>query len=879
LISTAAMLHGGSARFERLLAQLSEEHDLELKILQETNRQLQEEIRSLKSLPQETARPALREVGLAVDPPDRPNLELEIEKLRDETAAAADSFAFSSPSPSQSLRIGGAETTAVELTVYSVQGLPDALIQKGGGGPSTISKCRISTNIGLQIKATEWTALNQEPGRPGECHDSSLWGAVWGPHGASMSCFAQVDDLPDKLELNLEINGYGHSVAIALVEVNADKQLWKLDNGGHVEAKVLVTRPRRRSMSGFSQASGEPAANTSRGSKTRRSSLQSCVAVDLPPMLTSRTENGSSLLTRLEKQFDIEDAGAKVIMPNDLLAAMKTSRKTQTTMPQLPTLLNTEELEEVIMELRRIHQTIFEKGPRTSLQGKAHQAFQPVISWKAFQECLLVEDLPSFASGRVALNLFAVQQALLGDAVPTTGATKALLTAYEDVQKPSKPTSRWVSVVSGMSTAAIILSFVLMGLSLDNWPDWAGWMVFEALFASIFVLEIVVKCVVLGPGSYFCGAERWWNWLDVGLTLAAVLDLFLNLIFQNSSRAKIILVLRGLRLARVARLAKLINMPLLQELANIVSGFLISVRSLFWVVVTLSVVVYVCALALRSLVQSFAHPDTTEKCGSGDDLDMSSDNVPLGCGRSLTMIFSNGFGLRFDILYAFSMVCVLFGLFNIITAIFVEATLNGLKETETQRKYAKAYETSYMTEQLAKLVVCVASQTQMMRSRKTIRGLNSDESSDEDEPGAQGGEIYLSEEEFNHVIRSPEVRQLLDSLDVVVEPRPGVFDAFNAEEDGAVSMSEIVSGLMRLRGDLNKVDIVITQMALENLHKKQVALMSQMSALQDGHARVWQVVEKASESVAVGTRLSEHIAKGVRRLSGELEIQESVTLK
>ena len=39
----------------------------------------------------------------------------------------------------------------------------------------------------------------------------------------------------------------------------------------------------------------------------------------------------------------------------------------------------------------------------------------------------------------------------------------------------------------------------------------------------------------------------------------------------------------------------------------------------------------VCVLALRSLVQSFAHPDTTEKCGSGDDLDMSSDNVPLGC--------------------------------------------------------------------------------------------------------------------------------------------------------------------------------------------------------------------------------------------------------
>ncbi|CAE7266570.1 unnamed protein product [Symbiodinium natans] len=458
------------------------------------------------------------------------------------------------------------------------------------------------------------------------------------------------------------------------------------------------------------------------------------------------------ILQGLEKQFDVDDAAAaaKVIMPNDLNAAMKTFRKA---VPQLQSPLNNEELEEVIMELRRIHSMVFEKCTRNS-QGKAHLAFQPVISWKAFQECLLLEDLPSYSAGRVALNLFAVQQALLGDAIPTTGATKALLTAYQEAQKPSKPKTRWVSVVSFMSTASIILSFALMGLSLDNWPDWVGWMIFEAVFATVFVLEIVVKCVVLSPREYACGSDRYWNWLDVGLTLVAVIELFLNIIFQNASRAKIILILRGLRLARVARLAKLINMPLLQELANIVSGFLISVKSLFWVVMTLSVVVYVCALALRSLVQSFADPDTLEKCGSADNVDMDADALGPECpyrgklhliygdeycgnvsrcmfsifrcmigdctsagGRSLTMIFSNGFGLRFDILYAFSMVCVLFGLFNIITAIFVEATLNGLKETETQRKYAKAYETSYMTEQLAKLVVCVASQTEMMRAR------------------------------------------------------------------------------------------------------------------------------------------------------------------
>ena len=42
---------------------------------------------------------------------------------------------------------------------------------------------------------------------------------------------------------------------------------------------------------------------------------------------------------------------------------------------------------------------------------------------------------------------------------------------------------------------------------------------------------------------------------------------------------------------------------------------------------------------------------------------------------------------------------------------------NGLKENEVQRRYAKAYETNYMTEQLAKLVMTVSTQVQKLRSR------------------------------------------------------------------------------------------------------------------------------------------------------------------
>ena len=81
-------------------------------------------------------------------------------------------------------------------------------------------------------------------------------------------------------------------------------------------------------------------------------------------------------------------------------------------------------------------------------------------------------------------------------------------------------------------------------------------------------------------------------------------------------------------------------------------------------------------------------------------------------------------------------------------------------------------------------------------------------------------ELFMTEEEFLRLIRKNEVQQLLCDMDVNVEPREGIFAAFSTEEDGTVSMSEIVSGLMRLRGDLSKVDMAITQSELENLQRQ-----------------------------------------------------------
>mmetsp|Transcript_54126 Transcript_54126/g.97728 ORF Transcript_54126/g.97728 Transcript_54126/m.97728 type:complete len:885 (+) Transcript_54126:74-2728(+) len=840
-------------QIQRLLVQLQEEHAKEVDDLRGELRQLQEA--SLES-PQSPCSPVFQipeHVSPQEDIYDNEGNELpELDSLRSAAAAfSAPPLVTQTTQPldlddkvagrSTALSLDGfgeadTEISQVRAIIYALHGLPASLLQ----GAHHPAQCAVAIKTETVENSTPAVPLQEEtPAIPGQFpQPPSSWKAEFEEGGVDVMLQLPAP-LPEQVMLEIRLEGCDASITSGVLTLNAQRQNWILFGGGSVDAEIVVEK-------------------TETPMQKRRAS-------------TVRDR----IIEKLEMLFCVADPAAKVVMPNDVFAAIRASRNKKSA--QLTSSLGAEDMEEVVLELKRIHQKAIDK------QRKPKQtATQPVIAWKQFVDCIMLEELPKYSAGPVALNLFIVQQAILGDDMPSTGTSGALLLAYEKVRKPISRSQKWINAVSALSTAAIIISFLFLGLSLDVDPDWLGWIVFDGFFAAIFVLEVVVKTYVLTPRGYFCGRDSVWNLFDVTLSAVAVGETAISILFATAgSEMKAALALRGLRLARMARLAKLMRMPLLEELANIISGFVISVRSLFWVMVTLMLVVYVLALGMRATVQTVSN-GAMSTCGAGDLIDLDSQvlkeahgggppecklyhvygeefcgSVP-GCmftifrcmigectstaGRSLTMVFSDAFGVRFDIFYSAAMVVVLFGLFNIITAIFVEATLNGLKENETQRRYAKAYESSYMTEQLAKLVMVLTSQVQKMRSRtSTLPGLlqdtmlqgaiagfsmGSSESPAATSAALHSEEIFLSEEEFNQLIRMPDVRMLLNELDVSVEPRPGVFEAFNTDPDGTVSISELVSGLMRLRGDLHKVDLVIAQMTLDNLQKQVEELRS-----------------------------------------------------
>jgi len=389
-------------------------------------------------------------------------------------------------------------------------------------------------------------------------------------------------------------------------------------------------------------------------------------------------------------------------------------------------------------------------------------------------------------------------------------------------------------------SVAVITSLITYGLSLDWEPSWDGWFLLQALCTLVFVTELVIKLWLLGAATYFCQkGDRWWNWTDTSITCVSVFDLCiyaLSSTTDTATAARISLVLRTLRLVRIVRLVKLLRLPLFHELGSMLTGLLIGLPWLVWVCCLLVVVIFSAALFLRQAVGprgDECHKGCTGECfdDNADEIAMLSD-LPSTCklhylygeeyfgtvgksmftvfrcmigdcttrtGRALAAELSSGFGARFDLAYSLGMVAAIFGLFNVITALFVESTLSALKYNELQRKKARQYETHWVQQKLEILIERIALLQRGTRARNWAASL------------------ALSEDDLREVLEDKVVRDVLHDIDVNVDMDSSVYEMFEWDASGKVGLSEFVTTIMKLRGDLQKTDMVATWVALRSL--------------------------------------------------------------
>merc|ERR1719235_286342 len=73
-------------------------------------------------------------------------------------------------------------------------------------------------------------------------------------------------------------------------------------------------------------------------------------------------------------------------------------------------------------------------------------------------------------------------------------------------------------------------------------------------------------------------------------------------------------------------------------------------------------------------------------------------------------------------------------------------------------------------------------------------------------------ERVVTREVFSEWLRDPEILGLLEEVEVETSTKFELFDALDVDGGGELSVDELVSGLMKLRGPVSKNDIVATRL-------------------------------------------------------------------
>jgi hypothetical protein len=261
-------------------------------------------------------------------------------------------------------------------------------------------------------------------------------------------------------------------------------------------------------------------------------------------------------------------------------------------------------------------------------------------------------------------------------------------------------------------------------------------------------------------------------------------------------------------------------------------GLVCGISTLGWAMVVFVLFIYLVALMCReTLGPTKEKPSAPNEHLSPEETEFYFETVP----HSMFTVFRCSFGdctskggtslfepiamerPWWGVLYALFTFAIVIGLFNVISAIFVESTLsyaNGQASEKLQQRLdsPKLWAVN-VTQVLTRL---------LMKKHPDVLGVSNLEKGD-----ISGVVIdTLVTEEFDkkmveHAARNDEhVRHALAALDINSEEYAGLSNTLDPDNTGTISSIELVEGLKRLRGNPRRGDIIAVDMMIRSMQEK-----------------------------------------------------------
>jgi len=290
-------------------------------------------------------------------------------------------------------------------------------------------------------------------------------------------------------------------------------------------------------------------------------------------------------------------------------------------------------------------------------------------------------------------------------------------------------------------------------------------------------------------------------------------------------------VLRLVRLLRLCRIVRVLRSPVFEDLVEMVQGMMGSFVTLAWSAMLFLFCIYVVSLVFRGGLGPVNVKQT--ELDNSDVVEEYFKNVP----RSMLTVFRCSFGdcstdggtpifehvveahgWAWSFVYAIFLFIVVVGLFNVISSIFVQAALTYSARIAAEEKQARLKdETLWATNFVALLQLLLEPTGLFPQFQFAMMNCNTTSSNILE----QILHVQIPRHVFQTVVEENVLAtETLTRLDVNIADSRHLADILDPDNNGTVGVLELLHGLMRLRGNPCRSDIVAIDLMVRSLQEK-----------------------------------------------------------
>jgi len=327
-------------------------------------------------------------------------------------------------------------------------------------------------------------------------------------------------------------------------------------------------------------------------------------------------------------------------------------------------------------------------------------------------------------------------------------------------------------------------------LEPENWYKQA-FVVTDYTFVIIFLIELLLRIAVL-QRKFFLSR---WNWLDVVIVTVSIVNLSLG---QLAVDAMMVRLLRLMKLTRVLRMARVAG--LLEPLNTIIQSVLACRIVLFWSMLLLWVVHFICGMVVCNLVQDFlSDPDADEDrkmlvftyYGTFSKTMITMFEITHVNYSRAARILQENVNEHWAWFFIAYRIFVGFAMLTVVRAVFLQQTLRVAEHDleHTMRKKAKEI---------------VKYKKRLEATFKEICGPDTNE---------------ITKDDFKEVLSQDAMSAWMLALDIQFDDVDKLFEILDSNANGGVGIEEFISVASRLRGQARSLDLFTVGAQLDRVEQ------------------------------------------------------------